>query len=955
MVGTSAPPRSEPAHTRSAIPGTAPVQAANLLISFDTAAALAAEAVRQEDWANAFLRLAGLNQVAEDHLQRDLAGTRKVIALVRRRSPMLASTVEWGRRGGLRLRAMGIGDRRLAAWQAEAERVVSLAADAVVEGDAFADGARFAEAVKSLVRRVSRLPRALRGEILRLPACFRSADQKPADCVALAEAFAVTWSERSRPLIVLGVRTSGSYLAPLVGAALRRLGFTHVEELSCRPDRGFGARQARRMRAAAGSGLVLVIDDSPVSGRTYRSVAQQVAAVGVPEAGMVLLVPVMYGKGEQQLPEGLRSFQAVVLPWTEWAIHRELEVSAVQESLARLLIGRRVEIVRPDGGRTWVTVGAVVSMRQLPLLPVPDMKGGSRLRRHVRGRYQVRLTESESSRLHDAEIYVKGVGFGHFGVHSLALSDPLTEFHPPVYGIEGGCLFRGYLPETEALSAESIAAPDLASRVAAYAVARRDHLRLASDPTERLGEWLPAWRLAADWLQPPFQTSRLLARPFLYAASRRLLRPAVPAVIDGSMALNRWYGAGASAVKVDYDERGLETYSSDPALDVAIAAADSCMVLREQPGFSEAVRRGYTLAGGEIIDDERWLLLRTVHLTAYLAKLGWAWIVSDLDDEERRKMVVEVELVRRALSRVHQEYLSAVYFADLTAPAGGPICAIDIDGVLETGTWGWPTGYPVMTPVAALGLRALAKHGRRAVLVSGRTLPEIRERCEAFRLAGGVAEYGAVTYVHEPGGAEVLTDSRADHTVEAVRGWLRTQPVHVDAGYEHVARAYSVDGEGVRRRLPDDIVAGAVGHANGAVTPVIGTSQVDFLPLGVDKASGLRRLLERMHAGDQLEMAIGDTEADLPMLRLARRAYAPANSAEALRSSGIRTVNGSAQRGFAQAVAEEIGHRPGGCGVCRPQPLSARSRLLIAALEAADCGRAGRLAQVLKVAVGLWR
>ena len=74
--------------------------------------------------------------------------------------------------------------------------------------------------------------------------------------------------------------------------------------------------------------------------------------------------------------------------------------------------------------------------------------------------------------------------------------------------------------------------------------------------------------------------------------------------------------------------------------------------------------------------------------------------------------------------------------------ADGPWCVLDVDGVLETSL----SGFPVSTPAGMLALRALRAHGYRVLLATGRSLPEVRDRCRAYGLSGGVAEYGAVAY-----------------------------------------------------------------------------------------------------------------------------------------------------------------------------------------------------------------
>ena len=829
------------------------------------------------------------------------------------------------------------------------------AADRVVTARPGADDGELRLGYTSLLQEARALPRGLREQVVRMPACFRGSDQQPADCVNLAERFVKGWRDPDRAIAVVGVRTSGSYMAPLVGAALRSLGFSNVRALTCRPDRPLGARPAGVVREVfRRSGVVLLVDDSPVSGQTYRQVARQLTRLAdavhhlgtpdIPAAAVVLLIA-LCGE-DSQVPEGLAEFDTVVLSWADWAFHRGLRPDAVRDSLGRLMIGRRVEIVQPGGSRAWVTVGAVEAVRRLPLAPVPDLKGGSRTRRHSRARYAVRVVEATSGSAGDAEVYVKGVGIGYIGAHSLALSSRLGEFLPPVYGVDGGFLFRGWIPDDLDVASDPVAETQFAQRVAAYVVARRDRLRLDSDIADRLAEQRPAWRTAADWLKLSFGfgPTRLVALPALHVLSRRLLRASSPTVVDGSMAVNRWYGRGGSAVKVDYDERAMEILSCNPVFDVAFAAADHELQKRSRGTFASALRARYEEITGEAIDDVRWLIHRTVYLRSYLLKLGWAWVVSPLTDDGRREMAAELDAVRRALSRVHQDYIEAAYFTDVVPPETGPVCAIDIDGVLETGR----LDYPTISPAGALALRALARHGRRVVLVTGRSFSELRERCTAYRLAGGVAEYGSVAYDHRRTHETYLVEGGAARRLASLRDWLRLQPVYFDAVYEHVVRAYTVAGLGERRPLDGEMVRDAIDHAGGLATVVPGLGQTDFVPAGVDKASGLRHLLGQI-GGDRLEMAMGDSEADLPMLLLAEHAYCPANASSKLRRSGIRTMSRPAQAGLAQAVAELIGHRPGSCADCRPLPLPPEGRMLASVLGAADRTSTGRLWRALNL------
>ena len=70
----------------------------------------------------------------------------------------------------------------------------------------------------------ARLPHRMRTTPVRMPSCFRNFDQTPEDVRRLAERVSDRWLDRQRRVLVVGIRTSGSYLAPLAAAVLRARG-----------------------------------------------------------------------------------------------------------------------------------------------------------------------------------------------------------------------------------------------------------------------------------------------------------------------------------------------------------------------------------------------------------------------------------------------------------------------------------------------------------------------------------------------------------------------------------------------------------------------------------------------------------------------------------------------------------------------------------------------------------
>jgi len=134
------------------------------------------------------------------------------------------------------------------------------------------------------------------------------------------------------------------------------------------------------------------------------------------------------------------------------------------------------------------------------------------------------------------------------------------------------------------------------------------------------------------------------------------------------------------------------------------------------------------------------------------------------------------------------------------------------------------------------------------------------------------------------------------------------------------------------------------------VVAVPGWSQTDFVAASTNKADGLRVAAARLGAGSTgplLELAVGDAPTDLPMLRLARLACAPANAFAELHVPEVMVMSRHGQAGVAEAVGHLLGHKPGGCRLCRPPEVGPEANLLLRLMGAyAERGwrRFGRVA-----------
>jgi hydroxymethylpyrimidine pyrophosphatase-like HAD family hydrolase len=417
--------------------------------------------------------------------------------------------------------------------------------------------------------------------------------------------------------------------------------------------------------------------------------------------------------------------------------------------------------------------------------------------------------------------------------------------------------------------------------------------------------------------------------------------------VDGSMAPAQWF-AGDSArkrtVKVDADRRAFANVDLaiyDPVFDVACLSVDAelAAAASARPSRADTYRQAYEDETGSKVPAERWLLLQTIHL----------WDRIRLGDGEPSSL-------RRAMSRVSQRYFAEVYLQDVETPGHGPLVALDIDGVLE----GEAIGVAALTRASAISLRALLRHGYRPVLMTGRSLDEVRDRCASLKLAGGAAEYGSVIYDHATGAAmSLLSEHRLRNIARAREAVGRLPDVLVDAAYRHSVRAYSTDAGG-RRRAPD---VTAVEHAlaaaglQGSVETIKGESQIDIVAVDAAKATALVHLTRHLGAGaDGIAMVVGDGPSDIGAFKLARIAVAPAHAPAVVRAAARRKTKLAYQRALYDAVRMLIGHRPGACRICRTERMPADRKALIALLSAQERGVRSMAMVALSLSVrNMWK
>jgi hydroxymethylpyrimidine pyrophosphatase-like HAD family hydrolase len=821
-----------------------------------------------------------------------------------------------------RERRLGALRRWRETWGARVEAFLRVG---VVEGRADRDALSLAGTALTTLF-ASGLPDELQRRRPRIPAAFRTRDLTPLDILALGRQFAAAFPARERPVLVVGLRTAGSYFAPLLRAALAAAGYRDLQSVTIRPKRGLGRWEAETLaRNALKGALAVIVDEPPLTGGTLAKGLDLIRKAGFATADIVALLPIHHAWRDwasqlEALP--LSGIRILALPPEQWYKRQLLEPEAVQTHLT--------EYFAP-GTRSHIRVLTSPTAERLNLAL---QKSDARLKRI----YEVRLDDG-GGRTETRYILAKSVGWGWLGYHALLIGERLSGFVPPLLGLRDGFLYTEWLPQDAPATSQ-----DRGRRIetiAAYVAARVRELNLPKDlaPDLSRADQHRGFELLADTLARVYgwKAAVVLKRTRIQRDLARQVCP-VPALIDGKMRPQEWIAGPRSLLKTDFEHHGQgkhELNMTDPAYDLAEAILHW--------GLSDA--------------EEGWLLHR------YVEKSGDAGVQQRLF---LNKLLAGTWAMQTALANLadgtladrarefNRCYIDAWNFLithtvrlcgrvverPATLRWHSPIAVLDIDGVLDKGVIGFPS-------TSAAGLRALSllhAHDIAVALNTARTLAEVKEYCRAYGFVGGVAEYGAIAWDALSGRERILVNPEALRQLDRVRSALRQVPgVFLNDDYRYSIRAYTFE-RGATVPLPTllirDRLAGLVADRLDFLQTHMDTA---IVAKEVDKGKGLLALLELADQRDSETIAIGDSEPDLAMFRVAHRSYAPAHISRRsiARLLGCHIASRAYQAGLLQSV-QAILHPDGGrcdrCGRAGRLRVAEVSPLVWELLEAADQG-----------------
>lgn len=766
------------------------------------------------------------------------------------------------------------------------------------------------EALSPLIRHD--FPEDLLSKRIRIPAAYRSQDLTHHDFVSLGSKYAEKNPDRSLPYLVVGLRTAGSYIAPLISAYLMKQGYEQVSHITLRPKNFVHPWDEERLRNYIKPETRIVIADEPPS--TGKTIARCIEILKDSGDGRnnrtTVLAPTHPAKRDwldASIKALLSGVEIISLAPEEWHKHRLLEPGEFRTAVLPYFTEMGFEDIEVSETEETERINRLLSRN-------PDNSY------HVRLKKVFCVSYGKDAERKSLYMMAKSVGWGWLGYHAALAADTLRGFTPSVYGIKNGMMFLEWVKDREEAVTIHEDKDALAEKLSAYISQRTNKLRLHENPMPFLSGYLDGGLQSIAIILSKAYGPKVskLKRDLIRKALEKLECP-VPTFLDSRMSKNEWVDSTAGLVKTDFEHHGFSKTAShnivDPAYDISVA-----MLEFELSGNAEdKLLDNYIRNTGDRTIHERLffykLLAGEESLTDSLGKLNrteYSPAYSEFNDRYVRSWNFLVsETTRHSAGYCEGEPVRSW---------GSPLFIMDIDDVLDKNFF----GFPSTTANGILAVSMLRKHGICSAFNTARSLEEVRLYCKHYGFAGAGAEYGSVIWDAIRGRAEVQISEEALRELDLVRQELSKIPgVFVNPSYKYSIRAYSFDRQ---RTVPIPVATvGTLFSRLGIAHLSSKRSYIDtaICARTIDKGTALLGLKRTGGLNGVKTYAIGDSDADLPMLIAADKGFLVNNSTIQLkrtaRNYGVTVVRSSFQSGLLEAVDSLLhgGKGKNNCEACR--------------------------------------
>lgn len=728
-------------------------------------------------------------------------------------------------------------------------------------------------------------------ERMKLNEGFRCQDLTHHDIVTLAQRYLSGIRDKQGKFVIVGARTAGSYIAPLVKVVLQQNGIRNVSWMTVRPKFGPFGREKRRMRHLFRSGVnAILVDDYSNTGDTFKALEANVLSCGVPARDITMLAPIHPAKSKGELRSN-ENTKVIVLETSDLFIKHMLEPESAGMLLKDLLSCNGVAEVKLSESHSTKILN-------------------ERLWSHYPDSFQVRLKRVYDVAVHrkngsveKGRVIAKSVGLGWLGYHAILAGKELTGFVPRIFGLRNGIIFMDWL-SGEPLSPGHLSGEAL-DRMGSYLANRTEKLSLDAD--RRSAPPFLSW----GWLELLSIFRRVYGNLPGYLKHEVLLRrlkqsiDSKPTLIDGRMCPSEWLSADGCTFKIDFEQHSFgppERDVVDPAYDIATASFEFHMTEEEE----RRLTLDYLETSGDAATlPDRIFLYKLLYGMSEGKKARLRLLSSDKEAARRelnRRLVWSWDFLVFSMNR---------YCADLigersTVRDPDGIFFMDLDGVFDSLVFGFP--HTTVSGLEAISL--LRSDGYDIIPNTGRSVEHVRSYCRSYGFSAGIGEFGGVCYDSKRNLEIPLVSPEVVEELDVCREALKKKTgVFVDPGYRYAVRSYHYTSDGSR----------ALDRTEGeTILKDLGLRDLKMISRDVDtyfvekdrgKGSAVEFFKDYSNHTAGKTLAVGDSDEDIPMLRKVAHSYAPSNCSAQIRklSRDLKcdVVSRSRQKGLLQ-IAEKV-------------------------------------------------
>ena len=764
------------------------------------------------------------------------------------------------------------------------------------------------------------LPADLLNARMKLNEGFICQDLSYQDVATLAERFMALKHDKGSRYLIIGARTAGSYLAPLLKVYLERNGFVDISWTTMRPKFGPSWMEKRQLIGLLKQNAnVILIDDYMNTGNTLHMLEEVVRSLGVPPEKITILAPihpVVVARQAQQKDEHQKK------PERFLSSSEETKVVSIYHD--DLYIAKLME---PNSAETFLR--EFLSSDDLEDVSIREDHEVEQINKelwsHYSDSFQVRLKRvyeieirRKGSHVETKRVLAKSVGLGWLGYHAYEAGEKLNGFVPKVIGIRNGILFMEWVGGSS-FSEDKISGDSL-SQMSSYLARRTRVLSLKEDPRSRRPY------LGWGWLEILAMLRKVYNNLFGYVKYDYLLRSlkqalhSKPTLVDGRMRPDEWVvrtrenysgksdlnDKGDRLVKVDFEQHNFgapELDIVDPAYDIAIMSFEFQLTEEEE---AKVISQYSKESGDEDTLLERIFIYKLLYATAESERIHHSIM-------ERNKRDVLCELNRRSqrcwdfrvfamnkfcsslmTKSTHNSKLTGLFF-------------MDIDGVFDVEV----LGFPHTTIKGLEAISYLRSNGYSVIPNTGRSCSHVRNYCASYGFDGGIGEYGSVIVdmVHDKE-IPLISDEVAEEISRCRKVIDNLEGVFIDPNYLYSVRAFRYTPHGTQGMEEEEVEKIFKEYGFSKLRAIVRDLDTYIVGKEMSKGKAIDQYKKWMDYPDNFVTGvIGDSDEDVSMLESVKYAFAPRNCSESISRMGKQgkctIVSKPAQLGLMQ-TAEKI-------------------------------------------------